>query len=278
MMRAKLEGWFSIAVLICGAAGACDARHDIGGVEQPTSDAAAAGGGGATGSTDAAFPPPVDAGSVGQGGARMVGPLGSSSSWTGYVENYQFLSSSDTIKFSFASDAAGLSEGTVVFGMGTPPPPATDPNAGYPPGFSNTMPPLLGQLWEGFPYPMHNGVLTGRRLKFAVSWADLWAGWCALQTPAADGSGNCLPNWGGMEIDGVCSQRNPQTGQVVVVDCGKFFLCDLDRPCTCSGTTCAVSPDWASVTFDMALTGDVDFDGSVAGLGNTNNVHFTKDP
>jgi hypothetical protein len=275
IMRGRLERLFPIVVLVAGATGACDARHDIGGVGMTPADA---GGRGGTNGSGGGGGSPADPGTNGQSGARMVGTLGPATSWTGYVENLKNFASWDTVTFSYATDAAGLAEGTVVFGMGTPPPPATDPNTGYPPGAQN--PPLLGMVMQGFPYPLRGGVQSGRRLTFGVSWTDVWAGWCALQTPPAeDNIGGCLPNWGGSEADGTCSQRNPHTGQVVVVDCGKFYLClRPGTPCSCSATACAAGGN-QSVGFDMTLSivGDA-ADGSVTGLFGDHNVHFTKDP
>ena len=146
--------------------------------------------------------------------------LDASQSWTGYIENYQFPSGSDLLNITFASDAAGNMVGTVTLGTGTPPPPATDPNVGYPASVeamlvSGGATGIVGYLAEGFAYPIVNGTLTTNRMRFDVNRNDLWQSWCALETPAVDGSGRCTPNWesasSGSPGDSVCQLH--QSGQ-----------------------------------------------------------------
>jgi hypothetical protein len=242
------------------------------------------------------FPPgdsPGDAGSGGQGASgdaaiaidsshpdisvREVGMLGPSSSWTGYIENKTFPSGSDVLKITFASDPAGLVVGRVTLGMGTPPPPATDPEAAYPPGVDPRDDTRAGYLAEGFPFSMNGGTLVGNRLRFTMAQTEVWAGWCALQTPVDD-SGGCLPNWPSSAdpVRHVCSLTNPQTGQVVTVNCNKFFMCGpLGGICSCAAGTCAVnlSPE---ISFDMMVSGD-QVSGSVTGRLGDRNVHFARD-
>ena len=78
------------------------------------------------------------------GGVGLQGPT----TWTGYVEGYQFPSGSNAIRLAFAIDSYGQVAGMVFFGDGPPPPPATDPNVGYPPVsflVANNNP--LGNYW-----------------------------------------------------------------------------------------------------------------------------------
>jgi hypothetical protein len=224
-------------------------------------DATASGAGGAAGAT-----------SGGTGGVQLTGPLGPTQSWTGYVENFNFDSGSDAIKLTFATDADGQIAGQVVFGAGTPPPPATDPNVGYPPSL------MFGQKFtvaEGFPYTIGHGTLSSQRLRFTVPTWQLWTQWCALQTPAPGGM--CAPNWSGMKIGDVCSQKNPATGQSVAIDCEKLFLCNMTQTCTCTAQACSVNALGDGVPFDVFLTGD-SASGSINFAGNDRNVHFTRDP
>jgi hypothetical protein len=90
------------------------------------------------------------------------GTLGAPVGWTGYIENHTFTSGSDAIALEFATDAKGIVAGTIIFGMGTPPPPASDPNVGYPsnllagsfafgPGLGN------GYVTEGSSYSFNGG-------------------------------------------------------------------------------------------------------------------------
>ena len=217
----------------------------------------------------------------------LRGPLGQyPTSWTGYIENYQFASGSDAINFTFALDSTGQVVGTVVLGNGTPPPPATDPNVGYPANLPDPMgigalDPATGYWAEGFAYSMANGIFSPQRLRFAIRNFELWSGWCALQTPVDD-SGMCLPNWGGSSTgegtSSQCYQQNPANGQNTVVDCGKFNLCVVSRVCLCVSTTaCVFDPNGGTpASFDLAISGNT-ANGSVTGIiGDRANVHFTQ--
>jgi hypothetical protein len=209
--------------------------------------------------------------------ASVIGQLGPSQSWTGYIENYQFSSGSDSIKLTFAADSTGQVVGTVLLGNGTPPPQATDPNTGYPPGFAAMNTYTFGYWGEGFAYSMASGTAVPSRLRFSVSSNDLWSGWCALQTPIDD-SGLCVPNWGGSCTDsGQCSQTNPATGQTIAVDRGKFELCFMSRVCLCLTMACVADLSGGGASFDLAISG-TNASGSTAGDLGDHNVHFTKDP
>ncbi len=205
--------------------------------------------------------------------ARTLGPLGATESWTGYIENFRFPSGSDVIKFSFATDPSGQVAGSVVFGNGTPPAPATDPNTGYPPGFG--MQSFIQAPTEGFVYSIPDGSFAANRLRFSASAFEVWDGWCRMQPAPTDGSEMCLPNWSGGSNGGECYLTSP-AGKNVTVDCGKFALCIMDRVCACSPAGCKVSP-WPSVSFDVFVANGT-ASGSVAGIIGEHNVHFIKDP
>jgi hypothetical protein len=244
---------------VMGAGGAGPGIVDAGGPDSSTAE-----GGGASGSAGAKADPAT---------------LGAAQSWTGYVENHMFHSGSDALVLTFATDANGIAKGTVVLGMGTPPPPATDPNVGYPPD-------LLSQIFgagpgsareyvaEGYPYVFDGGSFDAHRLRFAVDTSQLWAGWCALQTPASDGSGQCLPNWGATFSTSMCALIDPNTQANVPVDCGKLSLCwGPTSTCNCSPSGCGLSTaKLGGADFDIFLTGDT-ASGSATSLGN---VHFVK--
>ena len=269
------------------------------------SSGAAAGSSGSAGATNAAGAP----GSAGAAGPT-IGPLGPTQSWTGYIENATFPSGienatfpsgSDALKLTFATDANGNAVGTIVFGQGTPPPPATDPNAYYPPlaqplSFAN-LPSTYRGVTEGFAYPINQSTMTPQRLRVHADLTQLWQSWCALQTPPSDGSGSdgsgrCLPNWAGQWEPGpenttVCQLQNPTTKQWVTVSCGKFVLCALmePAPCTCGAATCAAAVGVAGVvSLDIALDGDTGEGSITSGIsipGNgfpANYAHLTKDP
>jgi hypothetical protein len=239
---------------------ACDSDHSLGnlGPETYTADAAV--------SSDArvvAVAPD----------ARALEQLGPLESWTGYIENYHFASGSDAIKLTLANDPSGQLAGSVVFGSGTPPAPATDPNVGYPPGFS--MSSIIAEPTEGFSFAITSGSLVSNRLRFAINGFQLWEGWCALQPAPTDGSDMCVPNWGGGSDGDACYQVDP-AGTRVAVDCGKVSLCFMNRVCACSPAGCVANAGM-EVTFDMFEV-DGTASGSVAGNIGEHNVHFTKDP
>lgn len=256
--RARRRRVLGAAFVIGLVAGGCDARHLIGGVQGDTGQ----------GSTFQM----IDAGYPGD-----VSGLGAPESWTGYIENYQLPSGSDAIHLTFAHDATGIVVGSMTLGTGAPPPPATDPSVGYPPGIA--APALaLAYIADGFPYTMANGSLVGERLRFDVKPDELWTGWCALQTPQPGGSGRCLPGWATMATGNftTCSMTNPATGQVVPVDCAKFVLCSQASVCSCSATACYPTFDVGIMIFDLTFAGTT-ASGSVAGQ-TSHNIHLTKDP
>jgi hypothetical protein len=166
--------------------------------------------------------------------ARTLETLGPLESWTGYVENLRFPSGSDTIKLSYGYDSSGQVVGSVVFGNGTPPSPATDPNVGYPSNMDGRSPVQIPT--EGLSYSIATGTFTANRLRFTVNAFEPWDGWCRLQPAPQDGSDMCLPNWGGGSTPKGCYQTSP-AGKDVTVDCGKLTLC-LGRICLCSSVGC----------------------------------------
>ena len=253
---------------------ACDADHSLGTVDPDASVADTppqggnpqSGGGGAGGAVTLGADAAVD----------TLGALGPVQSWTGWAENYQFPSGSDALKLSFAVDESGNVVGHLTMGSGTLPAPATDPNVGYPPGFTaGSMPPA----WEGFPFTMLDGRFTTNRLRFTINGIEPWAGWCALQTPMDD-SGMCLPNWGGSMINNYCKMwPGDSESNAIVVDCGKMELCNQLMVCTCSATSCWLNANGvgSGQTFDMAVAGDIASGSGTVGNA-TRNIHFTRDP
>ncbi len=211
---------------------------------------------------------PGDAGFPGD-----VGQLGATQSWTGYVESYHCVSGSDALTLSFAVGPDGVVAGTLTLGAGSPPPPAMDPNVGYPPGVQSTLP---NYVLEGFPYTIARGTLTGSRLQFAIWTREVWAGWCALQVPIPH-TGSCFAGGSYQEnADGTCDLVAPD-GQRSQVDCGKLNICASDV-CTCNETSCVVSFTSGKIDFDISLMSAM-ASGSVAGIGgDILNVRLTRSP
>jgi hypothetical protein len=221
------------------------------------------------GHSDASTPPPSDAGG-GVGTTR----------WTGYLENYKLPSGSDAIVLEITSGNAAVLTGTVVLGSRVLAP-ATDPNVGYPPGYTGIVQSFAG---EGFTYHLRNGVRTDARLVFGLDEIELWGGWCALQTPYEVGPDHyeCLPNTGTEGLYDKCFLHFDDGG-VSQIDCGKMTLCTLTRPCHCTANGCTSGTNSGSVglatlSFDLAIAGDA-ANGTVVGLGGGSgpvNVHLTR--
>jgi hypothetical protein len=227
---------------------------------------------GTTGGTDGVYGAKADAAT-----------LGPQQSWTGTIDAFSFHSGSDALAVTFAADANGVAKGTIVFGTGTPPPPATIPNVVYPSDlFESTGVPAndpdegaaIAYVAEGYPYAFDGGSFDGHHLRFTTELFQLWAGWCALQTPVTDGFG-CLP-LPSSSGSGGCSVRDPQTGQDVPADCGQLALCEEGEPCACSSSGCGLSSFPNDATLDIVIVGDT-ASGSIAGsVFGPDNVHLEK--
>ena len=290
----------ALAAAIALGAG-CNANHVLG---SATPDSAAgAGSGGAPGTGGAGSggaSSPEDAGMIELDATGMeppvvydtaiyrpeVGPLGPSQSWTGYVENFKFPSGSSAIHFTIATDASGNVAGQIVFGQGPPPPPATDPNIGYPPAleasYSGGLLIITSYIAEGYVYQIDRGTLVSDRLRFGIANEQLWAGWCALQTTPA-GSTSCVPRAAYLGYvptpDGTCSYVDTTTSTSTPIDCVKANLClSLDSPCDCSaGGPCKLKTDlYDQPSFDVFVTGNT-ASGSCTLSTTPPNVHFVLD-
>jgi hypothetical protein len=229
--------------------------------------------------------PPDDAADAGVLKPLVPGPT----TWTGFTEDidHEFPSGSNAIRFTFAVDPYGQVAGMVFLGAGPAPPPATNPDVGYPPEpwvASNQDP---SDYWaEGFGYSMAQGIFEPERLHFVIDKHELWAGWCALQPVTwANDSGSCLPSWESVSTTlasgaPYCYQNNPTNKQATVRDCGKLALCTLNPVCICSIDACTYSPsDFSSIAgFELVLSNGT-ATGRVDGIFNSYGiVHFTQDP
>jgi hypothetical protein len=261
----KLRIVIGVLVLL----GACDRKHALGvaadsGPEAPNpdipkEDAATAD------VFDATFPED-------QQKTRDTGLLGSTS-WTGWIENFQFGSGSDVIRLKLETDDGGNVAGHVVFGEGTPPAPATDPAAWYPPGTTDDR--LYEYLYyiEGSSYSILHGSLVRGRARFDVSGFELWSGWCALQA--------ALPGWelcgnfrASAANDTECFVYDDY-GTLVPYACPRMYICSLNV-CLCSEAGCSADTTRALNTFDLNLAGDT-INGSLSFKAGVRNVHFTQD-
>jgi hypothetical protein len=261
-------------ILAVALLGACGADHTLGGVP-PTGGAGTSGAAGTSGGAAGSGA----AGSSASGAAGTgveIGPLGPTESWTGYVENKAFPSGSDQIKLTFATDSAGHVVGTVVFGQGTHPPPATDPDVGYPPSFHpGGIGVTTGFSMEGYVYTA-SGTLEANRLRIKVGFGQVWKDWCALQTSYVP-PGRCLPatqsTLDPMQMK--CSYTSLITKKETPANCDKVAMCLLNSVCECDATSCRANLGGANV-IDLQLTGNTAAGSIVAPVDGY--VRFTKDP
>jgi hypothetical protein len=291
-----LQGTHLVLMATALAAG-CDANHVLG--VGDTAPAQSPGAGGVTGAGGAPTTGTAGAGTMGAAGGSVgtglpggtagsgttkadPATLGAAQSWTGYEEQRMFRSGSDALALTFAVDANGVVAGTMVFGMGTPPPPATDPNVGYPPDLLQSGLPaapigvVLGYVSEGYSYAFDGGSFDGHRLRFVIDLDQIWAGWCRLETQASDGSSACLPNGQAMVASGpgtsTCAIEDPKTKKYVPVDCGKLALCYGISVCACTASGCTLASDLGNgASFDLFVDGN-----SASGSWDGTNVHFVK--
>jgi hypothetical protein len=214
-------------------------------------------------------------------------------SWDGYAEAYTFMpSGSDRVRLTID----GNGQGTLRFGDGALFPPPTDPNVGYPPPTvvvdAGANFDVYGAYTpsEGFVYPIYATQIQINRIQLGVNTDDLYAAWCALQTPVlwswgqvsqpeggvADVGGedggsvvrsyNCLPNLGtsGGCATGCCLVT--ADGQSGAVDCAKLSLCSFPSSvCTCTATSCAgekIATDTPPVQYPIALDAALDSTGA----------------
>ena len=218
--------------------------------------------------------------------------------FTGYIESYKFPDGSDTVVMKLTFANGGTITCTVRFGAAPDLPPATDPNATYPPGFPNAA---MDWPFEGFDFTVLGGTYAAPpRVQLSIGIGEVWKHWCEIQTTiyplyalgsATDGgcgtvSGyGCLPNDVGGTRGGTggenctwydCAYPTPQS-----IDCGKLFLCTLGPSgiCSCTASSCTIPIPLTGpgdTAFDMQLTSGA-LDGSVTGLDKSpHNVHLTR--
>ena len=156
--------------------------------------------GGCGGKSTSGSMQPDGSGTSGAPDAEATAPTFIDGTWIGYAENYMFPSGSDVITMTLKVSGSVVT-GTMKFGNGKPPAPATNPDVDYPPAYGEDDSGCTGGYpipfaGEGFVYAIEMGTFDGSRLRAGVAMAELWTGWCALQTSYATGSGcgySCLP-------------------------------------------------------------------------------------
>lgn len=266
-------------LLACGGNVALGGPGD-GGTGDATSSSSSSGAGSSSGSGSGS-----SSGTSGTDAA--ANPL--SGTYTGYIESYQFPDGSDVVTMNLVFATDGTITGTVYFGSGPPLPQATNPDVGYPPGYTG------GQVLEGFDFTVLGGTYAAPpRVQLSVSQAEVWKHWCEIQTtiyPRYNGQSDggcggfldygCLPNVAGGGTggaDGGCEWTSCEQPSAMLIDCGKFYLCSMGMACQCTATACTVPiGSQGGVAFDMQLANGA-MDGSVTIGGQVYNVHLKHGP
>ncbi len=162
--------------------------------------------------------------------------------------------------------------GLVTFGDRDPPPPAVDPEVGYPPGFASDPDaydlacPGMGYL-DGFPYSIRNGRFDQNgRFTFRIAVKELYQTWCSLQTSYNVNGYSCTPPLNLVDHLACGDQWSSRFGleppphsvpiedHECPIDLGKFVLCtyDLYGPCNCNDQGCVAAMDRV-IRFDLLL-------------------------
>jgi hypothetical protein len=178
--------------------------------------------------------------------------------WDGYVEMYAFASGSNRIRIRFDRDGTS---GVVIFGEGTPPPPATNANVGYPPGDWYTTTRWEELVLEGVEYRFDRATNTLTHVVVAPDMDQIWATWCGLQIPIFAAQPP-LPDWIGIlppferiqTGDGTCAYTDRRTGDRVAIDCARLLLA-APSPCDCTPDGCFVHHGWEFM-IDFQVSGD----------------------
>jgi hypothetical protein len=246
---------------------------------------------------------PVDIGDP-MVGAKLTDYVGT---WSGYAEAYAF-SPSGSDRLRLVIDPSG--SGTVEYGDGPLIPTATDPTAGYPPDYQVRYGEWdfagITDVTEGFRYPLHDAQIDSGRLRFGIFPKDLFAQWCALQTPLAvtgdvwsgrmEGY-SCVHedwrNWRGTDggIPTECDQLSccwsfkAPDDTVSGMDCARAYVCKAEVGCVCTAASCSVGApapgqqalNQYPVYFDTVVaTGATRLDGTMVIAGTTTETAATR--
>jgi hypothetical protein len=178
--------------------------------------------------------------------------------WEGNTLDFFFNPQNDKWRIEFdGKDASGRLCGTATYiaaGQEAPPP-ATDPDAGYPPSLDPMKMGVGRGPVPGVTYSIIQGAEMGGVVHFRISASELWKDWCALQVPAAKSNGYGCIGGDGWSSDGVnCWTENADgTRQTYAYD--KCVLCTPPSVCTCNAKSCAAADTSDTVVFDLKHDG-----------------------
>ena len=215
-------------------------------------------------------------GSAGTGATASVNCVGE---WKGYVDGFAFDDGTNTVTITVDSVTPEVS-GHIRFGEKELLSPPTDPDVGYPPGITYFTTNNARRVFSGFEYGLTSASCDGARLKFQALVGELWADWCALQTPIPNetyGGYQCAHAWPVQSDAGGCTQTDPKTQEKVEVDCAQAVLCTTSNVCTCDAQGCGQGGEgFGGPTMDVHLS-PTNADGDVGGFDWTvHKVHLEK--
>lgn len=173
--------------------------------------------------------------------------------WQGQLEDFYLQRLKSLTLVINGASSHGMC-GSLKWGDGEAPPPATDPSAAYPSpyvydvmGYGGT--PGYSPL-DGVTYTIVQGAVRDRTVRLSIGTRELWRSWCELQTsyPIEVGYG-CLPysdvgySWG-PDPDGTCTAGNRSFSNFAC------FIC-TNGVCACDEQSCTAS---TSDGIEIALT------------------------
>jgi hypothetical protein len=163
--------------------------------------------------------------------------------WTGDLEDF-FLQPVTTLTVVINGASSHGMCGTVTWGQGDPPPPATDVDAAYPSdayfkgnadgygGSPATLPPI-----QAYPYSIAQGAVRAKTVRFATRTFEPWRSWCELQTSyaAQSDSHQCIP-----DATQYATKYDTDTCTVgrETYSLFKCYACVIGRICQCNAADC----------------------------------------
>jgi hypothetical protein len=174
--------------------------------------------------------------------------------WQGQLEDFYLQRLKSLTLVINGASSMGMC-GSLKWGDGEPPPPATDPSAPYPsPNIYDVMgyggSPGYTPL-DGFTYTIAQGAVRDRTVRLSIGTRELWQSWCALQPSYHyNGGWNCVPDsdsgysWG-PDPGGTCMAGNRSFSNFTC------FVC-LANVCACEEQGCRAAG--AEGDFAIALT------------------------
>jgi hypothetical protein len=211
----------------------------------------------------------------------MGGDLPMTGVWEGHVTTADVSPVLEYFRVAIGQTSLGGVCGSVVYGQGVAPPPASDPDAGYPDaatdypkgrnegGVLHGSPHYWGPM-AGVPYSILEATNQALRVRFKTASGELWKDWCALQIPVLASSDPQYPRYSCLRApafrrsnpDGCFVSATGNPGKVagtfadeMPIDCFKVSLCSYGQVCACNAQECRASQN-DPLEFNLLFAGD----------------------